>query len=49
MFKENKNVLEQCNMYLWYGCIETGDFQVRVGGRGSVSLHGDQPGRRHLL
>jgi hypothetical protein len=35
--------------YLGDGRVEPGDLEVGVGGRGAVSLHGDQPGRGHLV
>ncbi len=31
------------------GSIEAGDLEVGVGGGRPVPLHGDQPGRRHLV
>lgn len=36
-------------LYLWDGGVESRDLEVGVGGRGAVSLHGDQPGRRNLV
>lgn len=35
--------------YLGDGRVEPGDLEVGVGGRGAVSLHGDQPGRGNLV
>lgn len=35
--------------YIWDGGVESGDLEVGIGGRGAVPLHGNQPGRRHLV
>lgn len=35
--------------HIWDGRVETGDLEIGVGGRGSVPLHGDQPGRGDLV
>lgn len=35
--------------YIWDGRVEAGDLEIRVGGRGPVPLHGDQPGRGNLV
>ena len=35
--------------YLRDGGVEAGDLEVGVGGRGAVALHGDEPGRGHLV
>lgn len=35
--------------HIWDGGVEAGDLEVGVGRRGSVPLHGDQPGRGNLV
>lgn len=35
--------------HIWDGGVEAGDLEIGVGGRGSVPLHGDQPGRGDLV
>lgn len=35
--------------YIWDGRVEARDLEIRVGGRGPVPLHGDQPGRGNLV
>lgn len=35
--------------YVRDGRVQSRDLEVGVGGRGAVSLHGDQPGRGHLV
>lgn len=35
--------------HIWDGRVEAGDLEIRIGGRGPVPLHGDQPGRGNLV
>lgn len=41
--------VRQKSSYIWDGGVESWDLEIGVRGRGPISLHGYQPGRRHLV